>query len=144
VSSDEVPESLDAVRESRRVASTSLSAEMVRLFKDQFGRGPTSARATWAGDVVTVVLENTLTPAERNLVRMGEHERLRETRMFFQYASVREFCEPVERITGRKVRAFISGIDTHVDGLSVETFILHPAEAHNARSRIELAEVGGF
>ena len=52
---------------------------------------------------------------------------------------MREFCEPVERITGRKVRAFISGIDTHVDGLSVETFILHPADATDARSRIELA-----
>jgi uncharacterized protein YbcI len=117
-----------------------LSNEMVRLFKEQFGRGPTSARATWAGDVITVILENTLTPAERNLVKMGEHERLRETRMFFQYASVREFCEPVERITGRKVRAFTSAIDTHVDGLSVETFVLHPIDASDARSRIEFAE----
>ena len=51
------------------------------------------------------MLEDTLTPAERNLAEMGEHERLRETRMFFQYARVREFCEPVERLTGRKVRA---------------------------------------
>jgi hypothetical protein len=40
---------------------------------------------------------------------------------------VREFCEPVERLTGRTVRAFISGIDTEADGLSVETFVLHPA-----------------
>jgi len=117
-----------------------LSNEMVRLFKEQFGRGPTSARTTWSGDVITIVLENTLTPAERNLVKMGEHERLREMRMFFQYASVREFCEPVERITGRKVRAFTSAMDTHVDGLSVETFVLHPVEATDARSRIELAE----
>jgi uncharacterized protein YbcI len=117
-----------------------LSNEIVRLFKEQFGRGPTSARATWAGDVITVILENTLTPAERNLVKMGEHERLRETRMFFQYASVREFCEPVERITGRKVRAFTSAIDTHIDGLSVETFVLHPIDASDARSRIEFAE----
>jgi|SRR3954451_14450114 len=120
-----------------------LSNEMVRLFKEQFGRGPTAARSTWAGDVVTVMLEDTLTPAERNLVKMGEHERLRETRMFFQYASVREFCEPVERITGRKVRAFISGIDTEVDGLAVETFVLHPADATDARSRIEQAEPEG-
>ena len=124
----------------RGSALSELSNEMVRLFKEQFGRGPTAARTTWTGDVVTVVLENTLTPAERNLVRMGEHERLRETRMFFQYASVREFCEPVERITGRKVRAFISGIDTEVDGLAVETFILHPAGASDARSRIDQAE----
>jgi uncharacterized protein YbcI len=113
-----------------------LAREMVRLFKEQFGRGPTSARVAWAGpDVLVAVLEDTLTPAERNLVRMGEHERLRETRSFFQYASVREFCEPVERLTGRKVRAFISGIDTEVNGLSVETFVLHPAGAEDAQSR---------
>ncbi len=114
----------------------SISNEMVRLFKDQFGRGPTRARADWAGpDVITVVLEDTLTPAERNLVQLGEHERLRETRMFFQYASVREFCEPVERFTGRKVRAFCSAIDTEVEGLSVETFVLHP-RGSGAASRI--------
>ena len=114
-----------------------LSNEMVRLFKDQFGRGPTSARAAWAGsDVITVVLEDTLTPAERNLVRLGQHERLRETRMFFQYASVAEFCEPVERLTGRKVRSFLSATDTEVDGLSMETFVLHP-EGYDGPSRID-------
>jgi uncharacterized protein YbcI len=120
---------------------TELSNEMVRIFKEQFGRGPTSARAAWAGpDTLVVTLESTLTPAERNLVRLGEHERLRETRMFFQYATVRVMCEPVERLTGRKVRAFISGIDTEADGLSVETFVLHPPGSDQP-SRIEFAEV---
>jgi uncharacterized protein YbcI len=116
-----------------------LAREMVRLFKEQFGRGPTSARVAWAGpDVLVAVLEDTLTPAERNLARMGEHERLRETRSFFQYASVPEFCEPVERLTGRKVRAFISGIDTVVNGLSVETFVLHPPGADaTSRARVD-------
>jgi uncharacterized protein YbcI len=119
---------------------TAVANEVVRLFKEQFGRGPTAARASWAGpDVLTVVLEETLTPAERNLVKMGEHERLRETRSFFQYASVREFCEPIERLTGRRVRAFISGTDTEVDGLSVETFVLYPKGAEGP-SRIERAE----
>jgi uncharacterized protein YbcI len=105
-----------------------ISNEIVRLFKEQFGRGPVTARALWAGsDALVVMLEDTLTPAERNLVRMGEHERLREMRMLFQYSSVREFCAPVERLTGRRVRAFVSGIDTEADGLCVETFLLHPA-----------------
>jgi uncharacterized protein YbcI len=117
-----------------------ISNEMVRVFKEQFGRGPTRARSEWAGrDVVVVILEDTLTPAERSLVEMGEHERLRETRMFFQYASVRQLCEPVERLTGRKVRAFSSGIDTAVGGMAVETFILHPPDSDEP-SRIELAE----
>ncbi|WP_205698017.1 Na-translocating system protein MpsC family protein [Conexibacter sp. SYSU D00693] len=117
-----------------------ISNEMVRLYKEQFGRGPTAARTAWAGrDVLVVVLEDTLTPAERSLVRIGEHQRLRETRMVFQHASLREFCEPVERLTGRRVRAFTSATDTLVDGLSVETFVLHP-EGSDAPSRIELGD----
>lgn len=115
-----------------------VSNEMVRLFKEQFGRGPTRARSDWAGpDVLTVVLEDTLTPAERNLAQMGAHDRLRENRMFFQYASANEFCEPIERLTGRRVRAFASAIDTMVDGLCVETFVLHP-RGFEGTSRTEL------
>jgi uncharacterized protein YbcI len=117
-----------------------ISNEMVRLYKEQFGRGPTRTRTTWAGpDTLVTVLEDTLTPAERNLVKMGEHQRLRDLRLFFQYASVREFCEPVERLTGRKVRAFISGLDTEANGVSTELFLLHP-EGYDGPSRIERAE----
>jgi uncharacterized protein YbcI len=117
-----------------------VSNEMVRLYKDLFGRGPTIARSNWAGDDILVCsLEDTLTPAERNLVKMGEHTRLRDTRMYFQYATVNEFCEPVERLTGRTVRAFISGIDTNADGLSLETFVFHP-RGTPGRSRREVAQ----
>jgi uncharacterized protein YbcI len=117
-----------------------ISNAMVRLYKHQFGRGPTKTRTHWCGqDMITVVLEETLTPAERNLVAMGEHQRLRDLRLFFQYASVREFCEPVERLTGRTVRAFVSGIDTEAEGLATEQFILHP-EGYEGPSRIERAE----
>jgi uncharacterized protein YbcI len=129
-------------RDPERTVSTLalLSNEMVHLYKEQFGRGPTQSRAFWCSDdVLTVVLEDTLTPAERNLVRMGAHARLREQRTFFQYATVRGFCEPVERLTGRTVRSFVSGIDTAVAGLSVETFVLYP-EGQSGPSRIELAE----
>jgi uncharacterized protein YbcI len=119
----------------RASALLDISNEIVRLYKEQFGRGPTHARTNWAGpDTLITTLENTLTRAERNLVAMGEHQRLRDTRMFFQYATVNEFCEPIERITGRRVRSFVSGIDTAVDGLSIELFVLHPAGS-NAPSR---------
>jgi len=118
-----------------------ISDAMVRLYKEQFGRGPTKVRSHWCGqDVITVLLEDTLTPAERNLVKMGEHQRLRDLRLFFQYATVHEFCAPIERITGRRVRAFISGMDTEVNGLALETFVLHP-EGSDAPSRSEAAEL---
>jgi uncharacterized protein YbcI len=114
---------------------SAISREMVRLYKEQFGRGPTTARTYWAGpDMITTLLDETLTPAERNLLRIGEHQRLRDTRMSMQYATVAEFCEPVERLTGRKVRAFFSSIDTHADGACIETFVLHP-EGASAPSR---------
>ena len=136
---DAIHEHIGEGDESHGALLSAVSNEMVRLYKEQFGRGPTRARSHWAGpDALICVLEETLTPAERNLARMGEHQRLRDTRMFFQYATVREFCEPVEQITGRKVRAFISGIDTQVDGISIEAFILHP-EGYTGASRTEVA-----
>jgi uncharacterized protein YbcI len=132
----------DETAEPARVVSlmSSVSNEMVRLYKEQFGRGPTRARSHWAGtDTIVVLLEDTLSPAERNLVKMGEHQRLRDLRMFFQYATVREFCEPIERLTGRKVRSFLSALDTEVDGLATEVFVLHP-DGFDGPSRAESAE----
>ena len=105
---------------------SAISQAMVAIYKDQFGRGPTKTRTMWAGpDILVVTLEDTFTPAERSLRRMGEHQRLRDLRLLFQYAEIATFCAPVERLTGRKVRAFISGIDAEVD-VATEMFILHP------------------
>jgi len=106
---------------------SAVSNEMVRIYKAQFGRGPTKTRAQWAGpDVLVVTLEKTLTPAEHSLRRLGEHGRLRDLRMLFQYAELQVFCEPVERLSGRKVRSFLSGIDTEAD-VACEMFVLHPS-----------------
>ena len=118
-----------------------VSNTMVRLFKDQFGRGPTRARTYWAGpDVLMCILDDTLTPAERNLVKMGEHQRLRETRLIFQYSSVADFGRPVEQITGRTIRAFHSSTDTEASGQSVEIFVFHPV-GYDGPSRIERSAV---
>jgi uncharacterized protein YbcI len=101
-----------------------LSREMVRIYKEQFGRGPTKVRSYYAGpDTVVCLLENTFTPAEKSLQGMGEHQRLREMRMFFQYASAADFTSAVERSIGRRVASFISGIDTNTD-VACELFTL--------------------
>jgi hypothetical protein len=47
--------------------------------------------------------------------------------MFFQDANEGDFREAVEQITGRKVRAFVSGMDTRHD-VSSEVFYLEPVE----------------
>lgn len=101
-----------------------ISREMVRLYKELFGRGPTKARTEFAGpDIVICSLEDTFTPAERSLAEMGEQKRLRDTRMYFQAATHDKFIEIVERVTGRKVRAFVSGLDASVD-ICAEVFYL--------------------
>jgi uncharacterized protein YbcI len=97
---------------------------MVRLYKELFGRGPTKARTNYAGpDTLVATIENSLTPAERNMIDLGEDQRVREIRMFFQHASHGEFTGTVEQITGRRVRAFVSGMDTDQD-VATEVFYL--------------------
>jgi uncharacterized protein YbcI len=106
-----------------------ISREMVRLYKELFGRGPTKARTEFAGpDIVICTLENTFTPAERSLADLGEHQRLRDTRLYFQAATHDKFTQIVERLTGRKVRAFISGLDASLD-VCAELFYLEPRES---------------
>jgi len=101
-----------------------VSREMVRLYKEQFGRGPTKVRTEFAGpDCLVCTLEDSLTPAEKALVAMGEHQRLRDIRMFFQHASEEQFRAVIEGLTDRRVRAFVSGIDT-VEDVSTEVFYL--------------------
>jgi uncharacterized protein YbcI len=107
--------------------TASVSNEMVRIYKEVFGRGPTRARTAFAGpDVMICTLENSFTPAERTLAEMGEHQRLRDVRLFFQYARESDFRSSIEAITGRKVRAFISGTDTNND-ISAEVFYFEPS-----------------
>jgi uncharacterized protein YbcI len=125
-------DALPEVVEQRQSVLSEISREMVRLYKEQFGRGPTKARTDFAGaDVVITTLENTFTPAEQRLAEMGEDQRLRDTRLYFQYATDEEFRSVVERILGRRVRAFNSSIDTKAD-VCVEVFHLEPRPVDQA------------
>jgi uncharacterized protein YbcI len=117
-------EASDRVDGNHESVRAEISREMVRLYKELFGRGPTKARTEFAGpDIVICSLEHTFTPAERSLAEMGEHQRLRDTRMYFQAATSDKFREIIERLTGRKVRAFISGLDAEED-VCAEVFYL--------------------
>ena len=109
-----------------------ISNAMVHLYKEAFGRGPTKARALFAGhDTLVVILENSLTVAERNLMAMGEDQRLREARLFFQYALEDQFRAIVEQALDRRTVAFVSGIDTRRD-VAMEVFTLESDPEHPA------------
>jgi uncharacterized protein YbcI len=90
-----------------------VSNAMVTLHKEQFGRGPTRARASFAGpDALVCVLEDALLPAEHKLIALGDAGRVRDARTAFQAATAEEFIAAVERIVHRRVRAFASSVDT--------------------------------
>ncbi len=110
--------------QAERSVTMEISNAMVALYKDIFGRGPTKTRTSFAGeDTILVTLEQSLTRSEKNLASLDEHARLRDLRTLFQHSNQEQFTDVIERITGRKVRAFVSGIDTHRD-VSSEVFYL--------------------
>lgn len=99
---------------------------MVHLYKDTFGRGPSKTRAQFAGsDTLVVLLEDMMTTAERQLLAVGEHARVREQRLFLQLAIEDEKRSAVERILRRRALACISGSDPDRD-LAAEVFLLEP------------------
>jgi uncharacterized protein YbcI len=115
--------------EARTSSLAEISREIVRIYKEQFGRGPTKARTDFAGpNLIVCTVEDSLTPVERKMAAMGDHQRLRDLRLYFQHAAEREFIEVIERAVGRKVRAFISGMDTSKD-VAAELFYLESEPA---------------
>ena len=110
---------------------TAVSNALVALHKEQFGRGPTSARSNYAGpDTLVCVFEDALLPAERAMVEMGEHHRVRESRMWFQVATSRRFIDAVEGIVGRTVYSFASATDPE-RGVVMEIFIFERSDGAN-------------
>jgi uncharacterized protein YbcI len=111
-----------------------VSNAMVRLHKEQFGRGPTQSRAFFAGpDALMCVLEDVLLPAERKMVELGSADRVRDSRVGFQAATQDEFVSAVEEILGRKVHAFASAVDPAA-GVVFENFAFESQDGNGARS----------
>jgi uncharacterized protein YbcI len=96
---------------------------MVALLKRYVGRGPTHARAYLEDDLVVILLQDTMTQAERTLVEEEEEDMVKHLRRVFQGTFREDAIELVERLTARKVRAFLS--DHAVDpDYAVEVFVL--------------------
>jgi uncharacterized protein YbcI len=107
---------------------TELSNAMVALHRKHFGRGPGAAKSVLIDDqLVLCLLTDVYTPVEKTLMRVGKLEHVRETRLMHQIALEDEFKAPVEELTGRTVRAFISSVHFDPD-VAVELFILEPLD----------------
>jgi uncharacterized protein YbcI len=105
--------------------TAAISNATVKLLHEYTGRGPTRARTYINENLITVVLEDTLTMGERSLVRDGEIDLVMATRKAFQRTMGPELVAAVERASGRKVFAFLS--DNRADpDVAVESFVLVP------------------
>jgi uncharacterized protein YbcI len=105
--------------------AAAISTAVVHALGQHTGRGPTKARTYINRDAITVVLQDTLTKAERRLVSDGNAPTVLQTRAIFQEMMRGELVASVEGLTGRTVTAFMSA--NHIDpDMGVETFILEP------------------
>jgi uncharacterized protein YbcI len=109
---------------------------MVSVFKEVLGRGPRRGRASFTGaDSLVVVLEQTLTTAERNLLELGEHRRLHELRLAIQAALEPRARAVVEEVLRRQTRAFAAGIDPLHDVAAVFFTLGDRIEPHEPSRR---------
>jgi uncharacterized protein YbcI len=105
-----------------------ISNMTVRLLSQYTGRGPMRARTFFNEDLITVVLQDTLTKGEMTLVDKDYQALVLLTRKTFQDVMGDDLIADVQEITGRTVTAFLSA--NHVDpDIGVETFVLAPVAA---------------
>ena len=102
-----------------------ISAALVGLKKEFYGRGPTGAKTYFNDDWVFSVLEGGLTRSEETLLAAGEEPLVRQYRLRFQEAMTSTLCGAVEEITGREVLTYHSQIMFDPDRV-VEMFLLAP------------------
>jgi uncharacterized protein YbcI len=106
--------------------TSAISNMIVRAMSEYTGRGPTKARTYLNDDLVTVVLQDTLTKGERSLVGDNLEDLVLTMRKAFQGTMRRDLIDGVEAIIGREVIAFLS--DNHINpDIAVEVFLLAPA-----------------
>jgi len=106
--------------------NAALTSAIVGIHTNHLGRGPRSASTFHNENVVAVLMRDVMTQVEKTLSRSGNDHAVSNMRHLYQQTMAAEFKAVVERLTGRKVVAFISG--NHVDpDIAVELFILDGA-----------------
>jgi uncharacterized protein YbcI len=105
--------------------SAAISNAIVRITSEYIGRGPTKARTSIRDEMIVVLMQDTLTKAEKTLLDAGQGDFVMETRARFQMTMRDEYVAAVEMLTERKVIAFMSA--NHMDpDMATEIFIMEP------------------
>lgn len=104
-----------------------ISAAMVRLYGKVYGHDRTTASTYINDNVVVCILEDILSSSELELVASGDGSEVIEGRVAFQADNEDDFSAAVERLTLRRVVAFMSANQTS-PGIACEMFFLAPIE----------------
>jgi uncharacterized protein YbcI len=103
--------------------NAAVTSALVGIHTEHLGRGPTTASTFHYRNVVVTLMHDVLTRAERALSSDGHAEAIRGVRRLFQSAMERDLRAAVERLTGRRVVAFIGGNEVEPD-VAAEVFVL--------------------
>ena len=103
--------------------NAAVTKALMGIHSEYLGRGPRTASTFHTGNVLVTLMHDVLTHAEKTLAHTDQIHAVTNMRQLFQETMERDFRAAVERLTGRKVVAFISG--NHVDpDIAAELFIL--------------------
>jgi uncharacterized protein YbcI len=103
---------------------SAISNSIVRILRERYGRGPMKAKTYALDDIIVVVMRaGGFTAAEQTMIDSGEPDRVVGMREDFQRVMAEDYKDTVERLTDRKVLAFLS--NAHVaPELTVEIFFV--------------------
>jgi uncharacterized protein YbcI len=105
---------------------------MVALHQRYHHRQPVTAKTLMlGGDLIATVMGGVYTDVEKTMIELQHSTIVQETRSVFQDAMKQRFIAEVERLSGRRVMAFISNHHVGPD-IEIELFMLTPPEASTA------------
>ena len=103
-----------------------VTEEMVALHQQYHRREPATAKTLLLGDdLIACVLGGVYTDVEKTMIEMQRTTIVQETRNAFQNAMQHKFIGAIERLSGRKVLAFISNHNVGPD-IEIELFMMLP------------------
>ena len=108
---------------SRGEPAAALSNAIVSLMAEYTGRGAPKSRCYVEENLIVCVLHDNLTKGELILVRDGKEEAVLAIRRTYQDSMRVELTAIVERLSGRKVAAFMSANHVNPD-VAIESFVL--------------------
>jgi uncharacterized protein YbcI len=100
-----------------------ISAALVALYAEFYDHERTTATTYINDNVVVCVLEDILSSGESSRVAEGAGQDVIDGRIAFQEGAQDEFTQAIERLTGRRVTAFLSANQT-TPGIACELFFL--------------------